>query len=104
MDYDFGATLNLAVELRDAYFMRLNPQVIMVRAAIHPKRAEFTAANPGKFNEIEKHVMSRADEPMTQLAYFIALNKGKKNLPTILKKSIANKIVTIGQTILPQSI
>lgn len=95
LDYDFGATLNLAVELRDAYYMRLNPQVIMVRAAIHPKRAEFTAANPGKFNEIEKHVMSRADEPMTQLAYFIALNKGKKNLPTILKKSIANKLSSL---------
>ena len=42
LDYDFEATLHWAVTLRHDYFMRLNPQVIMVRAAIHPKRLEFT--------------------------------------------------------------
>lgn len=93
LDYDFQATLNLAAELRDTYNMRLNPQVIMVRAAIHPKRAEFAAKNPGEFGRVEKLVMSRADEPMSQLAYYMFLNGGNKNkIPTILKKSVANKL------------
>ena len=79
LDYDFEATLNLAVELRETYNMRLNPQIIMVRASIHPKREEFTSKNPGKFAEIESKVMSRADEPMSQLAYYMFLNNGNKN-------------------------
>ena len=92
LDFDFEGTLKLAVELRSFYNMRLNPQVIMVRASIHPKRIEWTQKNPGKFTEYEDKVMSRADEPLTQLAYFIALNKGKSKMPTILKKSVAKKL------------
>ena len=96
LDYDFGKTIEFASELRNDFNMRLNPQVIMVRAAIHPKRAEFTAKNPGKFAEIEKKVMARADEPMTQLTYYMYANNGKKNkLPTILKKSIAEKLSSL---------
>lgn len=98
LDYDFEATLNLAAELRDTYNMRLNPQVIMVRAAVHPKREEFTSKNPGKFAEIESKVMSRADEPMSQLAYYMFLNNGNKNkVPTILKKSIAKKLSNLSR-------
>lgn len=93
LDYDFKATLELAKELRLTYNMRLNPQVIMVRAAIHPKRKEFSKSNPGKFNQINQVVMARPDEPLTQLTYYMYINKGKKNkIPTILKKSIAEKI------------
>ena len=45
LDYDFKGTLNWAITLRNEYNMRLNPQVIMVRAALHPKRKEFTENN-----------------------------------------------------------
>ena len=92
LEYDFKSTLELAVQLRNEYNMRLNPQIIMVRAAIHPKRQEFTKNNPGKFDEYNQKVMARADEPMSQLAYYIFANNGKKNLPTILKNSIAKKL------------
>ena len=93
LDYDFGATLDWAVELRQDFMMRLNPQVIMVRAAIHPKREEWTNANPGKFAEINNMVMRRADEPMSQMAYFLYKNNGKKNnIPSIMKRSWANKL------------
>ncbi len=92
LDTDFEGTLKLAVELRKDYNMRLNPQVIMVRASMHPKRAKWTEKNPGKFSSYEELVMSRADEPMTQLAYFIAVNNGKKKMPTILKKACAKKL------------
>lgn len=93
LDYDFNATLEWASTLRHDYFMRLNPQVIMVRAAIHPKRKEFSSEHPGKFDEINQKVMSRADEPMSQMSYYLYANKGKKNnIPSILKRSWSKKI------------
>lgn len=93
LEYDFGATLEVAATLRHDYYMRLNPQVIMVRAAIHPKRKEWTDANPGKFKEIEMRVMSRADEPATQAAYYLFTNDGNKNkMPSVLKRSIKEKL------------
>mgnify|MGYP003303754340 CR=1 FL=1 len=93
LDYDFKATLEWAKTLRGDYYMRLNPQVIMVRAAIHPKREEFTKENPGVFNTINQEVMSRADEPMSQMAYYMYLNNGKKNeVPSIIKRSWSKKL------------
>lgn len=91
LDYDFGATLEWAATLRSEYMMRLNPQVIMVRAALHPKREAWTAENPGRFNEINQMVMKRADEPMSQMAYYLYKNHGKKNnIPSVIKRSWAN--------------
>lgn len=98
LNYDFAGTLQWAVELRNEFNMRLNPQVIMVRAALHPKRAEFTAANPGEFDRINQQVMSRADEPMTQMAYYLYKNKGKKNnIPSVIKRSWAGKLSKLGR-------
>jgi hypothetical protein len=78
--------------------MRLNPQVIMVRAATHPKRIEFSNENPGEFNKINQEVMSRADEPMSQMAYYMYCNSGKKNnIPSILKRSWNDKRNKLGR-------
>ena len=71
LDYDFYGTISWAAELRKNYNMRLNPQVIMVRAAMHPKRQEFTKKYPGTFDAINSCVRSRADEPAMQIAYYI---------------------------------
>lgn len=95
LDCDFGAVLNWAVELRKNYFMRLNPQVIMVRASMHPKKDEYVKNNPGEFDRINQIVMSRADEPITQLTYFLYKNKSHKNLPNLLKRSWAKKISSL---------
>lgn len=93
LDYDFKATLEWASTLRHNYFMRLNPQVIMVRAALHPKRKDFSNEYPGVFDEINQQVMSRADEPISQMSYYLYNNKGKKNnIPSILKRSWSKKI------------
>lgn len=92
LSYDFKGTLEWAVTLRKEYYMRLNPQVIMVRAAVHPNRKEFTENNPGEFNRIEQLVMSRADEPASQVAYYLYLNKNKNKMPSVLKRSIAEKL------------
>ena len=92
LDYDFKATLEWAVTLRKDFLMRLNPQVIMVRAAIHPKKEAFMAAFPGLFAEINAKVMQRADEPISQLTYYLFKNKSHKNMPNILKRTWAKKI------------
>lgn len=97
LSYDFAATLRWAETLRHEYLMRLNPQVIMVRAACHPGREAFTAANPGEFARINNRVMSRADEPASQLTYYLYQHKSKKQLPGLLKRSWADRIGKMGR-------
>lgn len=92
LEYDFEATLRWAKTLREDYFMRLNPQVIMVRAAMSKYRAEFTEKHPGLFDEINQSVMRRCDDPLSQLTYYLYINKSKNNLPGILKKSIKKRL------------
>lgn len=87
LDEDFEATIRWALELRTDYYMRLNPQVIMVRAAMHPKRVEFNESHPGLFSEINNKVMSRADEPSSQLTYYLYKNGNKSKIPGILKRN-----------------
>jgi len=89
---DFAATVRWAKTLRHDFYMRLNPQVIMVRAALHAGRKAFTQANPGLFDEIQQHVMARGDDALSQLAYFLYINRGKQRMPSILKRSIAKKL------------
>ncbi|MCL2310947.1 MAG: hypothetical protein FWC41_00450 [Firmicutes bacterium] len=97
LTYDFKATLEWAIVLRHDYYMRLNPQVIMVRASTHPDRIKFTKKYPGDFNRINKLVMSRADEPATQLTYWLYRAKSKKKIPSILKRSWANKLSSLSR-------
>lgn len=92
LDYDFKAVLEWAVTLRKDYLMRLNPQVIMVRAAIHPKRVSFNEKEKGFFSRIQKEVMQRADEPASQLAYYLYKKGGKKGIPNLLKRSWASRL------------
>lgn len=92
LDYDFEGTIRWALELRKEFYMRLNPQVIMVRAAMHPKRKEFNEKYPGVFREINKQVMSRLDEPISQLTYWLYRKGSKNKIPSILKRSWADRI------------
>ncbi|MED2737239.1 TROVE domain-containing protein [Bacillus toyonensis] len=92
LEYDFEATLKWAVDLRKSYFMRLNPQIIMVRAAMHPKRKKFTMSHPGEFNKLNQLVMSRADEPSTQATYWLYRNVSKNGLPSLLKRSWRDRL------------
>lgn len=89
---DFEGTLRWAAALRQTFFMRLNPQVIMVRAAIHPKRKEFTGEHPGLFDELQRQVMNRGDDALSQMAYFLYCNHGKQKMPSLLKRSLARKL------------
>ena len=90
--YDFKATIEWAKTLRKDFYMRLNPQVIMVRAAINPARQAFTEANPGLFAAINKEVMFRADDVISQITYYLYKMGSKNKIPGILKKSWADRI------------
>ena len=95
LSYDFEGTLRWAAVLRSNYFMRLNPQVIMVRAALHPDRVRFNQEHPGLFSEINRQVMSRADEPGSQLAYYLYRSGSKKKIPSVLKRNWAAKLSSL---------
>ena len=92
LDYNFEATIRWASALRNDFYMRLNPQVIMVLAAIHPKRTKFNKENPNIFKACNQAVMRRADEPAMQLSFYLYNNGSKNNIPSILKRSWANRI------------
>lgn len=97
LDYDFAAVLDWAVQLRTEYNMRLNPQVIMVRAAIHDKRIEFTKKNPMSFANAQQQVMRRGDDVTSQLTYYLYKNQSKTNVPNILKRSWAKNISSLSR-------
>lgn len=92
LDCDFGAVLDWALELRARYMMRLNPQVIMARAAMHPGRIAYTRTHPGRFAEIEAQVMARGDDVSHQLRYCLAVNGSKRGIPALLKRAWAKRI------------
>lgn len=96
LSYNYIGTLNWAITLRTFYNIRLNPQIIMVRAALHPNRKMYTENNTVDFRGINNKVMLRADEPLVQMAYYLFLNNGRKNnIPSILKRSWADKISSL---------
>ena len=92
LDYDFKGTLDLAVELRKTYFMRLNPAVIYVRASMHTKREEFNLSNPGVMKSVGKAIAFRPDDLTNQFEYFMYLNGSKKGLSSLLKRTWADKL------------
>lgn len=93
LSYDYEATLEWAVTLRRVYNIRLNPQIIMVRAALHSERKKFTQLNPKKFKEFNDRVMLRADDTLSQISYYLFLNDGNKNgVPSVLKRSWADAL------------
>ena len=95
LSFDFEGTLRWAQVLRSEYYMRLNPQIIMVRAALHEGREDFTTKNPGLFHKINMSVMQRADDVTSQITYYLYKNGNKNKVPGILKKSWARKISSL---------
>lgn len=81
LDFDPEATLQEAVRLRTEEFIRTTPQVILVRAANHPK-----VKKTGLVRTYAKKIVARPDELCTQLAYLIAINGKDAPVPNSLKK------------------
>ena len=83
LDHDPVATLEWATTLRREEFIRVTPQVILVRAAQHPK-----VRGTGLIRQYAPHIIARADEPSTQLAYLLAAFG--KPIPNALKRAWAD--------------
>jgi hypothetical protein len=92
LSHDFEGTLKLAVELRNAYNMRLNPAVIYVRATLHPSRTEFNMNHPGLMKAVGKEIAGRPDDLTNQFDYYMFVNGSKKGLPSLLKRTWAEKL------------
>lgn len=84
LDHDVAATLRLAVELRGVHDIRTTPQVILVRAANHPK-----ARGTGLVRRYAREICTRADEPAVGLAYQLSKYGVKGPIPNALKKGWA---------------
>lgn len=98
LKYDFKATLEYAKTLRTDYLMRLNPQIIMVRAAmLTDERIAFTNEYPGLFNDINMDVMKRGDDVISQITYYLFKTSDKKSIPGVIKRSWSKKIASLSR-------
>jgi hypothetical protein len=89
---NFKGTLDLALELRTEYFMRLNPSVIFIRASMHEGRKVFNELNPGYMKEIGKKIAERPDDLTNQLDYYMFKNGSKSKLPSLVKRTWAERL------------
>jgi hypothetical protein len=92
LTHDFKGTLDLAVELRKDYFMRLNPSVIFIRATLHEGRTTFNESNPGYMRSIGKQISMRPDDLTNQFDYFMFVNGSKKGLSSLVKRTWADRL------------
>lgn len=92
LDYDFKGTLEFAKELRQEYYMRLNPAVIFVRASVHSKRAEFNVEYKDYMKQIGLGLINRPDDITNQFEYYMFLKGTKNNLPSLLKRTWAKSL------------
>jgi len=92
LESDFQGTLDFAKELRQKYYMRLNPNIIFVRASLHHNRQEFNKANPLIMKQIGNGVIQRPDDISSQFQYYLSLKGRKNSLPNILKRIWATKL------------
>lgn len=92
LNYNFAATLELARTLRSDYNMRLNPAVIYVRAIMHEGRVKFNEENPGLMKSIGKEIASRPDDLTNQFDYWMFVKGSKQGMPSILKRTWADRL------------
>jgi hypothetical protein len=92
LSHDFEGTLKLAVELRNTYNMRLNPAVIYVRATLHEGRVAYNEMHPGMMKAVGKTIANRPDDLTNQFDYYMFVKGSKKGLPSILKRTWAERL------------
>lgn len=92
LEYDFRETLELALKLRTEYFMRLNPAIIAIRAALHPKRKMFNLKHGGYMRHILGSLILRPDDITNQFEYYMFLNQRKNHLPSLIKRVWSDRL------------
>lgn len=92
LDADPERTLQEAVRLRQESHIRTTPQVILVRAANHPK-----VRGTGLVKKYAPGILQRADEPAVGLAYQFWRYGKNAPVPNSLKKAWAAKLATLSE-------
>lgn len=92
LDFNFQKTLEFAIELRNDYYMRLNPAIIYMRSLIHKNRIEFTKQNPGLMNEYASKIIRIPSDLTNMFDYYIYIKGGIKNIPTLFKRIAAKEL------------
>lgn len=92
LSFDFKSTLDFAVELRNDYFMRLNPAILYVRALMHNDRISFTEKYPGYFKGIADSIILIPSDISNMFEYYIYRNNGISKMPSLLKRTMASKM------------
>lgn len=92
LNYDFSGVLELSKELREEYYMRMNPSVILVRASLHENRVKFNKENPKFMRNMGREIIKRPDDISNQFEYYMYLKGSKNNLPNILKRIWADRL------------
>lgn len=85
LDYDLEGTLRFAAELRKDLHIRTTPQVIMVRAAQHPK-----IKGTNLIGKYALDILARVDEVAVQMAYHMEIVG--KPIPSSLKRAWAKRL------------
>ncbi len=86
----FKEVIDLSIELREKYGMRLNPQVIIMAVAMHPKRIEFNQKNPKLLREGICKVAKIPTDILTQFEYYKEIMGNKNKLPGVVKRAWAD--------------
>ena len=97
LDFDFKATLELAIELRTIYHMRLNPAVIFIRASLHKNRQEFNEKNPGFMKSVGKKIALIPNDITNQFDYYMFVNGRKNKLPSIIKRTWSETLSSLSR-------
>jgi len=86
LDEDAEKTLSFAAHLRQNLHIRVTPQVIMVRAAMHKD-----VKGTGLITRYAPQILQRLDEVATQYAYYLSV-ASKHTPPKSLKRNWARRI------------
>lgn len=95
LDYDFDATLQLALRLRTEFNMRFNPSVIFMEAVLHHNREKYNKENGDKMRNIGLGIIQRPDDMANMFEYYMFVNGSKNRLPSIAKRIWANKLESL---------
>lgn len=90
LDYDPEITLKWASTLRNEENIRLTPQIILIRAANHPK-----VRGTGLIRKYAPFILKRADEPSNGLAY--QFSEFSKVIPNSIKRAYADYLSNLGE-------
>ena len=92
LDFDFGKTLELAVQCRNEFLMRRSTAQLLAIAACHPQRVEFNKQNPKMFREILVKCWLLPGDAIACLDAWKALFGSKSKFPSFIKRAYDDRL------------